>query len=370
MKKSLDSRPKIVCLVINDLQTDQRMQRICSSLSDAGYQVTLVGRILPSSVSLPERNFEQIRLKCYINKGFLFYAEYNIRLFIYLLFNSFSIINAIDLDTIVPAFFVSKLKGVKMVYDAHEWFPECPEIVVRPKIKRFWQIIEKIFVPRADKVYTVSASIAGEFKERYHQQTDLVCNMPLKSAYVGLQKNPETQQYILYQGALNKGRGLEAMLLAMQYIETPLWIAGDGDITLELKDLAKEIGVTHKVKFLGKLHPEELKIYTVNAWLGINLFENLGYNYYYSLANKFFDYVQAGIPQLTMDFPEYKRMNSQFEVAVLTGDLNPDKIANYINDLQNDINIYLKLQLNCKKAAEIWNWENESQHLKEIYASL
>jgi uncharacterized protein (DUF302 family) len=74
---------KIYFTVINDLSYDQRMQRICSSLASAGYDVTLVGRKLKSSKELKNQLFKQMRLKCFINKGKFFYLEYNIRLFLY-----------------------------------------------------------------------------------------------------------------------------------------------------------------------------------------------------------------------------------------------------------------------------------------------
>ena len=71
--------------VTNDLSYDQRMQKICGSLAQAGYKTTLVGRKLKSSQPLTQRAFQQKRISCIFNKGKLFYAEYNFRLFFYLL---------------------------------------------------------------------------------------------------------------------------------------------------------------------------------------------------------------------------------------------------------------------------------------------
>lgn len=367
MSKLSSSRRHIVCLVINDISTDQRMQRICSSLVSLGYDVTLIGRKLPHSVNLPAFSFNTIRLQCWFNKGFLFYAEYNVRLLFWLLFNSYSIVCAVDLDTIAPAVISSKIKSKKVVYDAHEWFPECPEIVVRPKIKRFWQWIESVFVPKVDAMYTVSESIAEVFRKQYHKETGLICNMPLAKGYKQIE---EKEDYILYQGALNVGRGLEALIQAMTQIDRRLLIAGNGDIQLKLKDLVQKLQLEDKVIFLGNLSPKDLKPITQKAWLGINLFENLGFNYYYSLANKFFDYVQAGVPQITMDYPEYKRMNEQYEVAMLVPDLNMDALINTIQSIDNNKIKYNTLRENCVKAAKEWNWEIESQKLKDIYGRL
>ena len=138
---------KIILTVTNDLTYDQRMQRICTSLSDAGYEVELVGRELSTSKPLDKFAFAQTRLKCLFNKGKLFYLEYNLRLFIYLLFHRSDIICAIDLDTIVPCYYAARLRKAKIVYDAHEYFPEVPEVVRRPRIQKVWRWVEKTFVP-------------------------------------------------------------------------------------------------------------------------------------------------------------------------------------------------------------------------------
>src|SRR5690349_17278363 len=103
---------RILFTVTNDLNYDQRMQRICNTLADAGYDVTLIGRKLKTSAPLPDKNYKQRRLNCWFNKGKLFYAEFNIRVFFFLLFKKADCICAIDLDTILPCYYISKLKGI------------------------------------------------------------------------------------------------------------------------------------------------------------------------------------------------------------------------------------------------------------------
>jgi glycosyltransferase involved in cell wall biosynthesis len=356
----------IVCTVTNDLVTDQRMQRICSTLADSGYEVTLIGRILSSSPKLSNQNFKQVRLRCLFNRGFLFYAEYNIRLLIWLLWHKFDIVNAIDLDTIAPAWLSGRVKRKQVVYDAHEWFPECPEIVSRPRIYAFWNKMEQFFVPKMDAVYTVSSAIAQVLQDKYGKEVGLVRNMPVQSP---VQASP-SKSYLLYQGALNIGRGLPELIAAMKFTDRQLWIAGAGDIEAELKALVKKEKLESKVKFLGRLQPLDLKRITEQAWLGINLLENLGYNYYYSLANKFFDYVQAGVPQLCVDFPEYRAMCKEFPVAELIADIRPEMIAIAIRRLEKHQEEYDALRMACQIASKEWVWERESINLLKVYEQL
>ena len=101
---------KIILTVTNDLTYDQRMQKICRSLSGAGYTVELVGRKKSDSISLATEPYLQTRITCIFNKGKLFYVEYNLRLLFYLTFRNFDAACAIDLDTITPVYIIGKLK--------------------------------------------------------------------------------------------------------------------------------------------------------------------------------------------------------------------------------------------------------------------
>jgi glycosyltransferase involved in cell wall biosynthesis len=193
---------------------------------------------------------------------------------------------------------------------------------------------------------------------------EVVKNVPSLSHQIPYR--PDDDKFLLYQGALNKGRGLENLILAMDHIPCRLVLAGDGDLTAELKDLAERGNSAHKIEFLGRVKPEDLPLLTSKAFLGVNISENAGLSYWLSLNNKFFDYVMAGLPQLLNPFPEYKLMNAAFEVGVLT-ESNSAKIAENANLLLSNSDLRQKLHENCMIAAEKWNWEQEKQHLIGIF---
>ena len=356
---------KIIFTVINDLSYDQRMERICTSLSSAGYAVVLVGRELPTSLALDSRSYKQHRLRCIFHKGKLFYIEYNIRLFFYLLFHRAAIISAIDLDTIIGCYWAAKIKKAKVVYDAHEYFPEVPEVVRRPRIQAFWRWVERIYVPRMDAVYCSTESIAQVFNTMYKIQASTIRNLPLRQLKVDTIKAQAI--YIIYQGALNEGRGLEYLIDAMEDIDIELWLVGDGDISKQLKEQVRRLGLSAKVKFLGYVKPELLKAITANAYIGINLLEKKGLSYYYSLANKFLDYIQAAVPQVCIAFPEYKRINDEYNIALLIEKPTIEDIKEGLLRLLSDTALYNTLQLNCVSCGMILCWENEEKKLIEIY---
>ncbi|MFY0675446.1 MAG: glycosyltransferase [Bacteroidia bacterium] len=364
---------RIIFTVTNDLQYDQRMQRICTSLAKAGYDCTLVGRLLPNSKSLPVFPFRTYRIKCHFTKGKLFYLEYNLRLFFYLMQQKTWAICAVDLDTLLPATLVSKMRKYKLVYDAHEYFTEVPEVVNRKSVKAIWEWVAKTCIPKADLCYTVGPKLAEILGHKYNNEFGVIRNLPVSALPEidkgSLAKEPrQSGQFILYQGALNEGRGLEALIEASNELPISILIAGEGDLSHSLREKAKSLK-TENVQFLGFIKPAELKAITAKAWLGYNLLENKGLSYYYSLANKFFDYANAGVPCLNSNFPEYTALNNEYDCSVQI-ELTKETIVGAVQKLLNDESEYNRLSVNSKNMAAKLNWENEEKELTKLYEQL
>ena len=357
----------ILFTVTTDLTYDQRMIRICSSLVQAGYKITLVGRKMKNSIPLNEKSFKQKRINCLFEKGKLFYAEYNIRLFFFLLFKKMDCIGAIDLDTILPCYFISRIKKTKRVYDAHELFCEMKEIVTRPVIYKVWKKIEQFTVPKFRAGYTVNQFIAAEFKKMYGVDYEVIRNIAVLRQLPEVEKK---EKFILYQGAVNEGRSFETLIPAMKEVDCKLVICGDGNFMQQAQLLVKENNLQQKVIFKGKITPEELRTITSQAYIGVTLFENKGLSNYYSLANRFFDYLHAGIPQLCVDYPVYKEINEQQPVAALVNDVGPVNLAFQLNNLLHNKVVYSKLQQNCISVRETLNWQAEEKKLFDFYNNL
>ncbi|MBA2249231.1 MAG: glycosyltransferase [Chitinophagaceae bacterium] len=343
------------------------MIRICTSLANNGYKIILVGRNLKRSIPLVPQPFVQKRLKCLFSKGKFFYAEYNLRLIFFLLFKKMGGICAIDLDTILPCLFISTLKSTKRIYDAHELFCEMKEIVTRPRVYKTWKRIEKYSVPKFKKGYTVNQIIASEFKKMYNVDYNVIRSIALMKP---LEVSTTKEKYILYQGAVNEGRSFETLIPAMKEVDAQLIICGDGNFMKNAQKLVKQNNLENKVMLKGKLAPEELYAYTITAWIGITLFDAEGLSNYYSLANRFFDYIQAAVPQLCVDFPAYREINSRYEVALLVSDCNTQNIAVQLNELLVNGELHERLRQNCLQAREIFNWQNEEKNLLHFYKNI
>ncbi len=345
--------------VTNDLSYDQRMHRICTSLFQNGFKITLVGRKLKTSVPLQQRPFEQKRIRCFFNKSFLFYTEYNLRLFFYMLTKEIDAICAIDLDTILPGQFISKIKKVTRIYDAHEYFTELKEVRTRPLIRKFWGTVERFAVPKFKLGYTVTEGLAEAFQKVYGKQYKVIRNLPV---LLPLEALIERESFILYHGAVNEGRGFEFLIPAMKKIHYPLVICGDGNFMEQLKTLIVANKVEEKVHLKGMLLPEQLRAMAQKASLGIGLAEKEGLNQFHALPNKFLEYMHAGLPQVAMNFPEYQKINNQYKIAVLIDELSVDIVVRIINQIMNDDHQLKLLEENARKAREIYNWQAEEKN--------
>lgn len=360
---------RIIFTVTNDLTYDQRMQRICQSISSEGFEVLLVGRKLRSSLPFRPKSFSTKRLNCLFNHGFLFYAEYNLRLFFFLLFQKADAIGAIDLDTILPVYFASSLRKKKRIYDAHELFTEQKEIVSRKSIHKIWLAIERFAVPKFKYGYTVNLFIKQELNRRYGVDYSIVRNLPLLSTAAEEKLKPESD-FIIYQGAVNEGRSFETLIPAMKAVAIPLHIYGKGNFYQQVKNLIAENKLEEKVKLFGYVEPVKLKTITPTATIAVTLFEKTGLNQYYSLSNRFFDYIMAGVPQICVNYPEYKVINDTYQIALMIDDTDESTIQSAINNLLEDEILYNKLKKNCLQARQKLNWQEEEKTLIGFYKNL
>lgn len=358
---------RIIFTVTNDLNYDQRMQRICTSLSKAGYDIQLVGRKMKNSLPLVKQSFSQKRLHCFFQTGILFYAEFNIRLFFWLLFKKTDAVCAIDLDTILPVYFATALRGKKRIYDAHELFTEQKEIITRPAVHRAWLAIERFAVPKFRNGYTVNEFIIDELNRRYRVQYGLVRNLPEYAELPAEKLDHKSEKFLIYQGAVNEGRAFESLIPAMKQVNCTLRIFGQGNFFIQAKKIISEHQLEEKVFLEGPVLPAELKKITPQAFIGIMLFENEGMNQYQSLSNRFFDYIMAGIPQLCVAYPEYKKINDQYHIAFMIDEINIQPIANALIAILSDDTGYETLKRNCMIARQALNWEKEEKKLEELY---
>lgn len=369
-------KKRVLVSVTNDLATDQRVKKVCNSLQSLDYDILLIGRILPDSLSL-SRPYEVLRMKLLFTKGAYFYAEYNIRLFLVLLFSRVDIYHSNDLDTLLANFLASKIRRKPLVYDSHEYFTGVPEIQNKPLVKAVWQNIERWIFPKLNYVFTVNKSIANLYKSEYSKSLRIMRNMPLKQqidqyksrADLGL---PLDKQIIITQGAgINIDRGIEEAVEAIQYLPNVYFIIiGNGDVIPQLKKKVLELKLENQVVFKGRMPYPEMMQYTRHALLGLTLDKDTNINYRFSLPNKLFDYIHAGVPVLASKVVEVKNIIDSYKIGLFIDNHEPKHIAAQIQLALESSLLRKEWTFNLPKAQEELQWGHEEKQLIEVYSDI
>lgn len=367
---------RVIVSVISDLVTDQRVHRTAQTLHEMGFEVLLTGTRKRKSLPLNNRDYKTKRISMFFQKGFLFYAEWNIRLFFFLLFKPAGILLANDLDTLPANYLASKINTRLLVYDTHEFFTGTAELYNRPLVKKIWQCIEDFLFPKVKYVYTVNKSIAALYRNRYGKELHVIRNLPYKQKAIQQTAGfdlPAGKKILLVQGTgLNENRGLEELVTAMGLLPEQfiLVVAGGGLVIDTLKNIAAAQHLQQRIIFTGVLEPGRLQQLTPMAWCGFSLDKSLNINQEASLPNKLFDYIAAGIPVIVSDIREVTAIVKEFEIGVIVSGVSPAAIAAAVLEMEANSTGYQRFKINTAAAHEILNWENEQQVFRSLFITI
>ena len=364
----------ITVLVSNDLQHDQRVAKVCNTLLEMGFRITLVGRKMPDSKPF-SRPYETRRFRLPFHTGALFYAALNVRLFFYLLFKRTDIIVANDLDTLLPAFLIARMKGKELVYDSHEYFTEAEGLTNRPFPKKVWLTMEGFIFPKLKHVITVNETIAGIYRALYHVPVHVVRNVPLlRNEVVHASREslglPADKRIILLQGAyIDPDRGGMELALSMEFLPSALLlIIGSGRDLHNIKRIVEGRNLNDRVRFIAKLPFHELQQYTSIADVGVSLDKPLHLNYAYSLPNKLFDYIHAGLPVLVSDLPELRRVVETYKIGAVVRQVEPQEIAASLQQMFDGGELG-EWRKNAIHASQELNWQREQEVVRSVYSA-
>ena len=376
MKIKKLQKKKIIISVTNDLSTDQRVKKVCGTLNAMNFDILLIGRKRHTSLKL-KRPYQTKRMRLIFNKGPLFYAEFNIRLFILLLFSKVDIYHANDLDTLLANYLAAIIRRKPIVYDSHEYFTGVPEIQNKKLVKKVWQTIEQFIFPKLKHIITVNQSIAQLYKEEYNKDLRILRNVPNKVKTHKLKRKSELniaedKDIIITQGAgININRGIEELVEAMQYLNNVcLIIIGDGDVIPQLKKRVLELKLENSIIFKGRMPYHEMMQYTQHAKLGITVDKDTNTNYKYSLPNKLFDFIHAGIPILASKIIEVEKIIKKYQIGLFINNHEPTHIANQIKYALDNKELISEWKSNTTLATKELNWEIEENTLKDLYKKI
>jgi len=370
---------RVVIAVISDLVTDQRVHKVSLTLQEAGYQVLLIGSRRRNSLSLAPRSYPARRIRTLFQKKGIFYAEFNLRLFLRLFFTRADIFLGNDLDVMSAVWLAATLRHKPIVYDTHEYYLGMPELNGRPGIKKVWQRIETFLFPRLQYIYTICDSFKDLYYKDYGKTLGVVRNVPYRKAadiHVALPKDledqlPKDKFFLLFQGAgINPERGVEELVLAMRHLDPTrfhLVIIGGGDSWDHVVRLVEDNGLADRITLIPKIPFEQLRAVTRRAHLGLSLDKPNNINHIYGLPNKIFDYLHSGVPVLVSRLVELEKIVRAYEVGDFIENHEPTHIAAKIKAISSDPALMERWKHNTEKVREELCWEQEGRVVVNIF---
>lgn len=357
---------KIIVSVISDVVTDQRVQKECDTLQKMGFDITIVGRKSKRDFELDSFPFKMIRFRQFFHRGPLMYLEFNSRLLFYLLFTKTDLLWSNDLDTLLPNYLVSRLKSKILIYDSHELFVAS---VHKRFSKKVWQILEDFLFPKMKNVITVNESIKKIYENKYRVFITVIRNVPFRFIPAGNTQKllPSGKINLVMQGmGINEHRGAEEAVMMMEYLPQTynLFFIGSGTVLPRLKKMVTEMQLESKVHFIDPMPYLKMMEYTKEGFIGLILEKtDVSGEHLYSLPNRLFDYIQAGLPILTSKAVEIVSILNDYQIGTTVDAVEPKTIAAKILEISADTKSYELWKQNMKAAADNLNWENEENIL-------
>ncbi len=372
---------KIISLLVTNFKNDNRVYRMAKTLSQNGFPTTVVA--WKKGDVLAQENFNGIEVERVTVKsdrwkrtnillGAIQYFEFAFRAI--RKYRKVDVWHCNDYEAFVIGILakISRPK-LKLVYDCHEL--ESHRNGKGTFMRFAIRTLEKLFIPWAELVITVSPSIKEFYKKKYNLPfVALIRNLPNEMQVVhsntlreklGLEKN---QMVFLYQGMLAKGRGIEVLLNAFEARQTTdavIVFMGFGALKEEIEEFASR---NENIFFVPAVSYAEIPLYSGSADVGVNSVEPTCLSYKFSLPNKLFEYIQSEIPVLTNPLPDCVALVNEYKVGRVIPTWNLESINEVVSDvLKEDLSLYIP---HLKAAKKILNWEVEEQVLISAYKTI
>ena len=384
---------------------DTRVLRIASSLAEAGHNVTIVSPLvsmlaanqqqLKGSISFVriqkkvKGTFDPSRTLAGIFMAFLSRFMVSIELFRYGWRFKADIYHCNEVDSWFIGIALKILLRKRVVFDVHEYYPPVlaqilPTRWLRSVSERLLVKLFSISSRLTDGAIFVNRSMADLYQFRCKQV--VVRSVPRLRDFKEVQADPHLKQkydghvMLLHVGRMRESYGakslIEAMILLQERgIDVICVILGGLDNSDDtFPDVfwrrLGNLGLLRQVEIVEEVPFHQVINYMEVADVGLSLLQPIHKNFIYSLGRKFLEYIASGLPIVASKFPEMRRLVEQYNLGLLVDPENPQEIARAIEILVRDPDLRQRFGKNARTAFELeLNWEKESEHLHELYAS-
>lgn len=364
----------IVFFILNVFDYDSRAQLVCHDILSSGWTLDIIATIGGKITSFGEAKIHQIPQPVWPTKKRRF-IEYNLRAASIAKKLRADIYHAVDLDTLWAAVNTARAVGGGVVYESRELYTELMSLSGKPIVRGFWRALEKRLIRKVDVVVTVSEAIADEMKGRYGiSRPEVVMNVAesVESIQpVDLRKrfNLQNKFILIFQGVLRPGQGITRAVEAIANLpEVALVFVGDGPVRTAIEKRVTDLGISSRVRFAGRVAPDQLARYTSGADAGLILIEPVSLNSRLALPQKLFQYIAAETPPIVSDLPLLRQIVQKDKLGVVLKDGSARSDADVINDFLN--HGLDRAVFQCRMAKRKYCWEIEGKKFIDLYRNL
>lgn len=383
----------ILFLLDNPFTNDRRVYREAVSLIHAGYEVTLIA--VQKKGLKEEEMIEGIRVIRLFDARIFDIKKRSIKSEmadkILELIPNIRIIHAHDHTMLAIGARIKKRKPSSiLIYDSHELFSSWPlnvtnsislAISIKSYIVRKLQVIkERKNAKYVDHIITVNTSIA-DYLQKYFKRKEkplVVRNIPELSTVetkstrlrdiFGLTQDTKILVFI---GANIYAKTLNLEQIIDEFKNKPnvalIFICGLNQNAVPIQQLVEKESISN-VFFHDVVPPSEIPSYLSSADVGlVPTWNKKDLSYWFALDNKLFEYMNAGIPILATQQPEYVEIVEKNHCGIC---VNPDQKGAYWDGFEGIMKQHDFYMLNVKQTAKVLNWESESSLFLNFYASL
>ena len=366
-------------VAFTDLNFDFRIYREAASLKEAGHHVSIVAGTWNSQLDevwddfdvhvLPVDRARSLRLS---------YPSWWRDSFRTLRGIPADVYHAHDLDSLWPASRAARRRQVPLIFDSHELWTEQSAVASRPLVRGFWAAMEKRLSGHVSRTITVSPPIADELQARYgFRDVVVIGNLPpfrnpVPGDTIRQRLGLDADRIILlYQGGMLTDNGLAEQIEAMAGVEgAALVLLGQGPTRELLQQQVIRCGLGDRVFFLPAVPFSQLHALTCSADVGLCLIKSTGKSFHWSLPNKLFEYMMAGLPVLGSEAPEIQRVLAETGAGEVVDPTDISSLRSRLKRLVAEPDRRRKYAEAALAAARRFCWEKESTKLTELYAAL
>ena len=370
---------RIGMVLFGELRSDYRVYREATALQDEGHDVILVAGVRTREMPAAWQRLD-VRL-VYLDPKYSLRRAYPLfwhRAHTELKDIRADVYHAHDLDALWPATRAARRWNVPLLYDSHELWTRQSSLVARAPVRWFWTVLERRLIRHAHRVITVGPAIGEILRERYHlEEVVVIRNLPMFRPPVAgdhLRQRlglSDARPILLYQGGFLTGNGLPEQIEAMaQVAQAHLVLLGSGPTEEALRRQVEISLLGDRVHFLNRVPFDELHELTCSADVGLCLIRPTGESFYYSMPNKLFEYMMAGLPVLGSNCPGIQTVVETTGIGQIVDPTDVDAVAQALAGLATDAGRRQEYSAASRQAARTYCWEQESPKLTTLYAQL